>query len=93
VGFRLHGSSGRDSLIKQFAVRTHAHEAQSLFIGEFVDQQQIRLQVALAMADPIAAQAMVAALFRERLVFRQQIADSSSRASISACRGVALTRL
>jgi hypothetical protein len=49
--------------------------------------------VALAMADPIAAQAMVVALFRERLVFRQQIADSSSRASISACRGVALTRL
>jgi len=29
----------------------------------------------LSMADPIAAQAMIAALFRERLIFRQQITD------------------
>jgi hypothetical protein len=56
-------------------VRTHARKTHRFAVWKFVDEQQIGFQMAFAVAFSIAAQAVIAMLFRERLIFRKQTRD------------------
>jgi predicted transcriptional regulator len=52
-------------------VGTEADEAQNDSVVFAIDEQKVRLDVALAIAGPIATQVMVALMRRQRLIIRQ----------------------
>src|SRR3546814_12983446 len=58
-------------LYEYLAMRAKAREAQRFVVGLGVDQHQIGLDVAIAVARPIAAQIMVAVLGLNRRVGRR----------------------
>ena len=56
--------------LENFAVRTDAHQPQSLLIRLFVDKKQVGLQVALAMIRIFTRQRMIVESVRQDLVRR-----------------------
>jgi hypothetical protein len=55
----------------QLRMRSQPNESQSVLIRLFVDQDQIRFDVAIAAALPIACQGIIAHRSRERRIFGQ----------------------
>src|SRR3546814_11417429 len=62
-------------LSEYLAMRAKAREAQRFVVGLGVDQHQIGLDVAIAVARPIAAQIMVAVFWIKRRVGRERGQD------------------
>ncbi len=62
-------------LFKQFAVRSETSEHQGFRIRLLVNQEQIGLQVTLAITGPVAGQGMIAPTDRQRLIRGQQFPD------------------
>ena len=69
------GLSPRYLLTKEFAVRAHADKPQDFIVWLFVDRQEIRFQMTLAMVLPVARQGMIAVFLLQRLVIGQQDTD------------------
>jgi hypothetical protein len=69
---KLPGAKGKyPHSTKEFAVRAKTGQPQGIGVGLSVDQKQVRLDVALAIASPIAAQVMVVTPLIQRLVASQ----------------------
>jgi hypothetical protein len=58
--------------LENFAVRTHSHKPQCKLVRLFVDEQQIGLQMALAVVGIFARQRMIVKSFRQGLIRRQE---------------------
>ena len=58
--------------VKQFAVGSHSDQLQDFSIRLAVNEQQVWPQVALAMIAPASGQTVIAILFWQRFVLREQ---------------------
>jgi len=63
---------GMQTSTKKLAMRTQAHEPQSLIVRLFVDEQQVGFEMALAVIGIFTSQKMIMECFWQDLVRSQQ---------------------
>jgi len=76
---------------EEFAVRTEPCQPESFGVGFSVDEQQVRLDVAFAIARPIAGEIMIAMPRLQRLIVRKN--QENRQQNLVECYAVAASGL